>query len=192
MTLVKTCPTCGLANVPTIAFCTQCGVSLVAVGPSERVEPEKGQCDNQSSEISKSVCPDCKAENEEGADRCVYCDYPLTSTEGGTELCHVELSWPWGKELLTKPMRIGREPPARESLIKAINAHGYDNISRSHAELQLDLTSGAVTVVDLSSTNGTFVDGVRIPPNMPTVLQNGAVVRFAANLSVIVSIVPLK
>jgi pSer/pThr/pTyr-binding forkhead associated (FHA) protein len=85
-------------------------------------------------------------------------------------------------------MRIGRDPPAPESLIKAISARGYDNISRSHAELRLDSPAGGVTVVDLGSSNGTFVDGVRIPANKPIPLKNGAVVRFAASLSVSVKI----
>jgi len=87
-------------------------------------------------------------------------------------------------------LRIGREPPARENLIKAINAHGYDNISRSHADLYQDLVTGEVSVVDLGSANGTYVDGVRIPPNKPTALKSGAVVRFAANLSVVIHFDP--
>ncbi len=38
--------------------------------------------------------------------------------------------------------------------------------------------------LNLGSSNGTFVDGVRIPPNKPIALKSGALVRFAANLSV--------
>jgi pSer/pThr/pTyr-binding forkhead associated (FHA) protein len=99
----------------------------------------------------------------------------------------VELTWPWGKERLTKPLRIGREPPAPERLIEAINAHGYDNISRSHAELLPDAVKGGVSVIDFGSANGTFVDGTRISSNKPTPLKSGAVVRFAANLAVSVA-----
>jgi hypothetical protein len=188
MALVKTCPTCGFANVPTSPFCLKCRISLVAVAPSEHVEKPTEQCDPQSCDTGESVCPDCKAENEPGAERCVYCDCALTFAVGGPAPCHVELAWPWGKDQLTKPLRIGREPPCPESLIKAINAHGYDNISRSHAELVPDSVTGGVSLIDLGSSNGTFVDGVRISPNTPIVLKSGAVVRFAANLSVTVVI----
>jgi hypothetical protein len=186
MALVKICPTCRSGNVPTSPFCSQCGVSLVAVAPLEQVEQTAEQSNRQSCDIGRSVCPDCNAENEAGAERCVYCDCALNSAGEEPEPCHVELTWPWGKERLTKPLRIGREPPSPESLIDAINAHGYDNISRSHAELLPDSVTGGVSVIDLGSTNGTFVDGVRIPPNKPTVLRSGVVVRFAANLSVTV------
>ena len=187
MAFVKTCPTCGFGNLPTIPFCSQCGVSLVAITPSESVEPAVDRLAERQGE-DKAACPDCKAENEAAADRCIYCDCALSPCGEELETSVVTLVWPWGKELLTQPMRIGRDPPAPESLIKAISAHGYDNISRSHAEFKPDSASGGVTVVDLGSSNGTFVDGVRIPANKPIHLKSGAAVRFAANLSVVVRI----
>ena len=187
MALVKTCPTCGIGNLPTSPFCTQCGVSLVAVALAEVIESTIGAVNGQQS-AEKVVCPDCKAENDVDADRCVYCDCSLQSCAENPQACSVELTWPWGKELLTQPLRIGRDPPASEGLIKVISAHGYDNISRSHAELSPESPPGGVTVVDLGSSNGTFVDGVRIPANKPIPLKSGAVIRFAANLSVVVRI----
>jgi hypothetical protein len=188
MALVKICPTCGFGNVPTSPFCSECGVSLVAIAPSEPAEPTPGQFQLKSCDVGTRACPDCKAENETGVERCVYCDCAMSSTEHGAELCHIELVWPWGTERLKQSLRIGREPPATETLIKAINAHGYDNISRSHADLYQDSVTGEVTVVDLGSANGTFIEGIRIPPNKPTALKNGTVVRFAANLSVVIHI----
>lgn len=187
MALVKTCPTCGFSNLPTSPFCSQCGVSLVAVAPSEAVEPTADPVGGQQA-AEKVVCPDCKAENDAGAERCVYCDFALGDCSEETAECRVELVWPWGNETLAGPMSIGRDPPAPEGLVKAIHSHGYDNISRSHAELRPGTPDGGVSVVDLGSTNGTFVDGVRIPANKPTPLKSGAVVRFAANLSVVVKI----
>ena len=187
MALVKTCPTCGIGNLPTSPFCSQCRVSLVAVAPSEAVEPTVGAVGGQQS-AEKAVCPDCRAENDVGADRCVYCDCSLKSCREIPETCSVELAWPWGMEFLTQSVRIGREPPVPDALIKAIQAQGYDNISRSHAELSPDFILGGVTVVDFGSSNGTFIDGVRIPANKHIPLKSGAVVRFAANLSVVVKI----
>lgn len=185
MALVKACPTCGFVNVPTSPFCSQCGVSLVAVAPLEAVEPTADSVGGQQA-AEKVVCPDCRAENDAGAERCVYCDFALSDCVEEKAECRVELVWPWGNETLGRPMRIGRDPPAPEVLLKAINSHGYDNISRSHAELRPGTPDGGASVVDLGSTNGTFVDGVRIPANKPTPLKSGAVVRFAANLSVVV------
>lgn len=189
MAIVKTCPTCGTANAPTRPFCTGCGVSLVSVAPSdtEKASPPRDLAGAEYK--ADAVCPDCQAENPRGSDRCVYCDCPLTSVNGGAACTTIELKWPWGKQMLTGPLRIGRDPPAPESLIKAICELGHDNISRSHADLLPDAASGGVSVVDLGSANGTFVDGVRIPANKPVPLKNGASVRFAANLSVTVKLV---
>ena len=187
MAFMKTCPTCGLSNLPTSPFCARCRVSLVAVAPSENIETADAPIGEQVF-TQKIVCLDCKAEIETGAERCIYCDSDLSICKENLDLCVVELAWPWGKEILTGAMRIGRDPPAPAGFIKAINAHGFDNISRSHAEFTLKSLEGIVSVADLGSTNGTFVDGVRVPANKTVSLKNGAVVKFAANLSVTVLI----
>lgn len=51
-----------------------------------------------------------------------------------------------------------------------------DSISKSHALLEFAM--GAWRITDLESTNGTFVEGVRLAPHVPTPLQYGASVRF--------------
>ena len=53
---------------------------------------------------------------------------------------------------------------------------------------EASIPEGGALVIDFGSTNGTFVDGVRLPANKSTPLKSGAVVRFAANLSVTVII----
>ncbi len=188
MALVKTCPTCGFANTPISPFCSQCRVSLVAVAPSEQSLSHGTEANQQSAVLDKCICPDCQAENESGAERCVYCDCPLGSAVEQSGQFYAELTWPWGMECLLKTMIIGREPPAPDAFINAVGVHGYDNLSRAHAEFILDPDSGVLLIVDLGSTNGTFVDGVRIPANRQTVLHSGSVVRFAANLTAQVAI----
>lgn len=189
MAIVKICPTCGFSNAPTSPFCSGCGVSLVSVAPSEPLEIPPLPDSAQQSNIGKVVCTDCGAENEGGCDRCIYCDCVLQAPRIGTGFSKIELIWPWGKQNLTGPLRIGRDPPAQEGLIKAICDLGYDNISRSHADLLRDAATESPSVIDLGSSNGTFVDGVRIPANKQILLKSGAIVRFAANLSVIVNVV---
>lgn len=188
MALVKICPTCLASNAPTSPFCSGCGVSLVSVAPTDPAEIALPRAETMGKVAAKAVCPECGAENVRAEDRCVYCDCVLNGA--GCDPCcpTVELTWPWGKQVLDGSMRIGRDPPAPEGLINAISAHGYDNISRSHAELRLDSAPAGVTVVDLGSSNGTFVDGVRIPANTPIPLKSGAIVRFAARLSLSITI----
>ncbi len=49
-------------------------------------------------------------------------------------------------------------------------AHG--SLSRRHARLRL--SDGRLTIEDLGSTNGTIVDGMRLPPETPRPLRDGA------------------
>lgn len=51
-----------------------------------------------------------------------------------------------------------------------------DSISTVHA--RLEYMDGAWRLTDLNSTNGTFVEGVRLAPEVPTPLQYGNTVRF--------------
>jgi class 3 adenylate cyclase len=50
-------------------------------------------------------------------------------------------------------------------------AHG--SLSRKHARL-LFLSEGGLSIEDLGSTNGTIVDGMRLPANQPRPLRHGA------------------
>jgi pSer/pThr/pTyr-binding forkhead associated (FHA) protein len=51
-----------------------------------------------------------------------------------------------------------------------------DSVSKQHA--LLEYTMGAWRLTDLESTNGTFVEGVRMAPQVPTPLTLGASLRF--------------
>jgi len=51
-----------------------------------------------------------------------------------------------------------------------------DSVSAQHARLEYDL--GAWRITDLSSTNGTAIEGVKLAPDVPTPLPYGATVRF--------------
>lgn len=49
-------------------------------------------------------------------------------------------------------------------------------VSRSHATIQA--TSTGFAIIDLNSTNGTLLNGYRLPPNHPYPLTSGDEVRF--------------
>ena len=93
----------------------------------------------------------------------------------------VELVFPWGVEPLPagQVLAIGREdsPLAR-------NLAQYPNVSRRHAELAA--TAGSVTVTDLGSANGTFVNDRRIEPRSGVAAQAGDRVRLAADLVILI------
>ena len=64
----------------------------------------------------------------------------------------------------------------RGSYAQAFAGQGY--VSGNHARLQYNVC-GQFEVVDLGSTNGTFVNGQQLAPNMPRVVNVGDIVKFA-------------
>lgn len=64
----------------------------------------------------------------------------------------------------------------RGSYAQVFAGQGY--VSGNHARLQYN-ASGQFEVVDLGSTNGTFVNGQQLAPNMPRVVNVGDIVKFA-------------
>lgn len=53
-----------------------------------------------------------------------------------------------------------------------------DSVSTRHARLDLEVDGWTIT--DLASANGTYLDGARLSPNVPTPLAAGTSVRFGA------------
>ncbi len=78
--------------------------------------------------------------------------------------------------------RAGEEVPVR-SPVARIGRGGQneividdDSVSSTHARLEFD--NGGWRLTDLRSTNGTFVESVRLAPEVPTPLPYGSSVRF--------------
>lgn len=96
------------------------------------------------------------------------------------------LDGPWYQPLeISASLLFGREaelPPE----IKASLETKYDNVSRRHAQLHVE--QGVLWVVDLGSSNGTFVNDVRLTSHVPVQLPHDAKLRFAADLTVTVRI----
>jgi hypothetical protein len=114
--------------------------------------------------------PDCRTGGIPPATGCRACG--LTGAPAVTAL-----SFPWGPEPVEAggSLLIGREnSPIADRLA------GYANISRRHARVYSDGTS--LTVEDLDSTNGTYVNDRKVTPRTPTPVQAGDRVRFAATL----------
>ena len=79
-----------------------------------------------------------------------------------------------------RPMRVGRASP-HDIERPDIDLNPYESIktvSRNHATL--NITNGAVMLTDVGSSNGTFVDGKRLKPNIPAKIKSGTMVRFGA------------
>jgi FHA domain len=103
-----------------------------------------------------------------------------TSSRTNTELGGVvgaQLHFPWGP--VTVPadgMTVGRD----FGVECGTQIQAFDNVSRAHARLSLQ--AGQLVVVDLNSTNGTTVNGDRLPPDQPSPVGDGDVLGFGNRL----------
>lgn len=194
--LVKRCPACGTESPPAALRCA-CGTLLagvdltppVAGGPVDQADiptvaaPDATDGPAAGGAPTTVICThaDCAQPNPAGTVRCIYCDRPITAKS-----VRVTLAWPWGERTpVPAQFLIGRSFGADPALIERLERE-YDNVSRRHAMLRI--AGDVVSVEDLGSSNGTFLNGIRLPPNRPVRVRNGAKLRFAATLEVSVRI----
>jgi len=87
------------------------------------------------------------------------------------------LVFPWGAESVPadRALPIGREDSPLAGRLAA-----YPNVSRRHAEVSAD--GGSITVTDLGSANGTFVNDTRVAPRTSVRAEHGDRIRLAADL----------
>ncbi len=139
------------------------------------------------------VCPACKHREMVGALFCRHCGYPVwkevsraanTSTSGqtsdaGATTERVRLRLPNGIEVAltgSGPWLVGRPSSDVQPDLNA-QAWGARHVSRRHA--RLEWRHGGLYIVDLDSTNGTWVNGRRLTPHEPKRLHDGDWVRWA-------------
>ena len=122
------------------------------------------------------VCPHCRAVNETSAKNCAQCSRdismrdPLQGPEGEERESPPE-------ETITLASSEGRTVSVRNGDVVGRTAVGrevlevHEEVSRHHA--QFVLSAGAWFIVDLCSSNGTFLEGERIPPQQRIRIRNG-------------------
>ncbi|MFH1603988.1 MAG: FHA domain-containing protein [Pseudomonadota bacterium] len=211
MVTVKICPVCEAHNPPAAQRCASCSAMLIGVDITEQadasVAPIAGASADATRETAATIpdttaatasasvqpvprrCPhaDCGQLNPPGAERCVYCNRLMEDAQASDPpALRARIRWPWAEETqISDRLMIGREAPAPPALAARLERE-FSNVSRRHTELVIDRDS--LWIVDLGSANGTFVNDTRLTPNQRVRLANGARLRFAANLTVLVSI----
>jgi hypothetical protein len=154
------CPQCGAEVNLARPYCTHCGAMI----PHER---------KMTAGRLKAVQPPAAA----GAAQPVVSPATITFAEHGESLAGPRLVLANGAELLIPPkveVLIGRADP-RNHLFPDIDLAPHEGgpmgVSRNHARL---VRRGEQWYLeDLKSTNGTFVDGVRLVPGVPSPLAPG-------------------
>lgn len=171
------CSTCMLAPVPRPEASPpdQTDAAPPPADPTGPVRTPAPSSPAPSADSGVMRCPDidCVHGGVVPAKPCRHCGRRATAS--------VELVFPWGVEPLPpgQVLAVGREdsPLAR-------NLAQYPNVSRRHAELAA--AGASVTVTDLGSANGTFVNDRRIEPRNGVPARAGDRVRLAADLVILI------
>lgn len=78
------------------------------------------------------------------------------------------------------PLVLGRRDYPDEAMKDALN---FDVVSREHC--RFSVRDGTVLITDLGSTNGTFVNGVRLTAHVDYELKNGETVSLADRVEMV-------
>jgi hypothetical protein len=157
------CPACGAPVAAQYGFCQSCGTPRGAGQPGAMVTSAAGAAGGRR-------CPACGAAVEGQYRFCTTCGTPRPAATPAL---------PRSPRLSVRILRTpGASRPADHVLTQFPSSIGRQNctislpgdleISRRHAEIHLQ--NGAFYLVDLGSTNGTFVTNTRLPANSPTCL----------------------
>jgi ABC transport system ATP-binding/permease protein len=178
------CQHCGTPNVAQARFCAKCGKPL--------------QIDAQESTI---LCPKCGAKLRKTARFCPSCGHqiesqpvqkpissqppqpkqsprqspsPATQMMGASgDISQIMVRWMGGiteDHILSKPVETVGRAPSNDIVIN------HPAVSSRHLSLQT--SKDGFTVTDLNSTNGTQLNGKRIPANQAQPIQKGDVIRI--------------
>lgn len=180
MARVKVCRLCGEHNAPDELFCAraECGTSLADVGvvdtswiQSETAEDgggERGEID-VGGEARRQQSPDQGGRTTRDSEMAQA--GPCT------------LVFPWGRVPVIGYLGVGRE--AGFSAISG-QLDPFSTVSRRHATV--GAAQGRWTVRDLGSTNGTYLNGIRLAEGETRVIGHGDQIGFSRSLQVGVEI----
>ena len=172
MARVKACRLCGRRNEPDEFFCEGCGTSLADVPAMDEGDIERRAAD----------AGDDKDEARADADEARRPPGPTASRrpKGAARdppAPGCALLFPWGRVPVAGELNIGRET-GFSPIGRQLDA--YPTVSRQHAVVRL--TEDRWTVLDLRSTNGTWVNGSRLASGGSRVIGDGDRVGFSQAL----------
>lgn len=146
-----------------------------------------------------TFCPACDTPNAEGFTRCQVCGEPLAvehiQSRGTTSIVPEKKGVTFEREtqlilkvansndrLILQPqisprgIKIGRNSkhasPSCDVDLGPFGGGDY-GVSRTHAIIRFERSQSRLTLIDNKSTNGTFINGVKIPSGMESMLTDG-------------------
>ncbi len=197
--MTKICPICGYKNRDSAEYCEKCLFNLEEASElNADARDEEGLGD--SGEGLGIYCPNGHW-NPPDAKFCQICGVPLQQEhssdelllppeEAGIEEGHIiktyklvnhdnefviELAMHEGE---VREMLVGRKSGKNIPDIDLSGIKGSELVSRKHAKFILDGNTGEIYIVDLNSTNGTFVNGQRLNPGEKVKVSKGDEILF--------------
>lgn len=158
------CPACGTINRPGVIFCEKCGTSLLAGKP--QAAPTKALDANAINEVLNIVQQSQAQAEAHEAETFPEGGVLRLEIKGSPE--HIDLSF---KE---KEIILGRRDPATGVLphVDLAPFAGYRmGVSRRHSQIRLS-DDNYLSIFDLGSSNGTYLNGKKLDPNSPYRLNN--------------------
>ena len=159
------CPACETEWEPGLKFCPGCAQPVADLLAAAR----------RAAEPPPDEAPTGKLD-EENAHPAEPAQAPAP-TPGPAPRADAGLAFPWGAQAIAlhESLIVGREHPPLAAQLSS-----YPGVGRAHA--RFDHRDEGLHVTDLESTNGTTVDGRRLPANLPEPLRSGQVVGFGVTL----------
>jgi pSer/pThr/pTyr-binding forkhead associated (FHA) protein len=155
-----TCPSCQHEEMYGALFCSQCGTQLTYLNPSPvktAIYPTQGQVGTSPSiEEEDRQKPPSKPLPDTSVSLKIIESGTIIPLEGGHEFTLGRVS--------------GNQPILPDVDLTPYQAYER-GVSRLHTTIKIEKL--AVTVTDLGSANGTRVNGKRIAPHTPQILENG-------------------
>jgi hypothetical protein len=188
-----TCPGCAAAVHIDDLICFTCGANLPRRSPAEEdrtpptVMQEYARREGTAVPQAPESCPKCgRGVPDRSLRTCPFCQAALVTPAGPISPVVLRLSFAAGNVEVPAgtSLVLGRDPG--ESLVAAAFAD-YENVSRRHATITVS-DSGAATIRDEYSTNGTFVNDDRVLPGTDVRIGDGDQVRLGADVTGTVSL----
>lgn len=154
----RTCPQCGHANLPAARQCSKCGAELDISDLFAKPKPS-------APPIPTLKTDEVRASRTADAERLPAGAQLRLEIVGAASAVTIDPA---------VESTIGRRDPISNSApeVDLTSFAAYRmGISRRHAAVRV--TDGVAELLDLGSSNGTFVNGQRLTPHQPRALRNG-------------------
>lgn len=158
---MKACPNCGTQNRVGLLFCEECGTNLNAVGPANATLPTRQIQDDPNDLTSKATWGSARFSQESSV---------LIHIRDATEPITVQ---PVSRTVLGRNDSSGSVAPDIDLTPYGALEKG---VSRTHAAIER--SEDTLTLLDLGSSNGTFLNGQKLIPDQPRVLRDGDEIRL--------------